>query len=65
MLKYDKELECFLCPKCGEEMKEFEEGVIIQAFECEECDLRFDSNGDTLSEEELEEFKYPNQDDDI
>lgn len=61
-LKYDKELECFLCPICGECMREFEEGFIIQVFECEECNLRFDSNGDVLSEAEQEEFSRPDYD---
>ena len=56
MLRYIKEIEAFLCPICDEELREFEEGFIIQVFECEECDLRFDSNGYALSEEEQEEL---------
>lgn len=63
MLKYDKKHEVFLCPKCGEELREFEEGFIVQVFECEECDLRFDSNGNILSEEEQDELSSLEEDD--
>ena len=56
MIKYDEEHEVFICPICNEELREFEEGFIIQVFECEECNLRFDSNGYALSEEEQEEL---------
>ena len=62
MLKYDKEYEVFLCPKCNNELKEFQEGFVVQVFECEECDLRFDSNGNILSEEEQEQLSYPEDD---
>lgn len=63
MLKYNKEFGVFLCPKCREHLREFEEGFIIQAFECEDCNLIFDSKGDILSEEEHKEFYDFNEDD--
>lgn len=63
MFRYDKKLECFSCPKCGDKLREFEEGFIIQAFECIDCNLIFDSYGRAISEQELKELEYPKEDD--
>lgn len=56
MLKYDEECKVFLSPICNKDLRELEERFIIQTFECDECNLTFDSNGDILSEEEQKNF---------